>query len=114
MTSRVNIKPELLRWAHKRGRADMDALVRKFPKYREWEGGEVRPTFKQFEKSTKTVHVGGGHFFSPEPLDEPSSIPDLRTVGRIPDACNSFGIECLTPFEMQRQEGACFALGAAA
>ena len=84
MTFRVDVKPELLRWARERAGADMDALVRKFPKYREWESGEVRPTFRQLEGFAKTVHAGVGYFFLPEPPDEPVPIPDFRTVGGAP------------------------------
>ena len=84
MTFRVDVKPELLRWARERAGADMGALVRKFPKYREWESGEVRPTFRQLESFAKTVHAGVGYFFLPEPPDEPVPIPDFRTVGRAP------------------------------
>ena len=84
MTFRVDVKPELLRWARERAGADVDALVRKFPKYREWESGEVRPTFRQLESFAKTVHAGVGYFFLPEPPDEPVPIPDFRTVGGAP------------------------------
>ena len=84
MTLRVDVKPELLRWARERAGADVDSLVRKFPKYQEWESGEVRPTFKQLEKFATTVHAGVGYFFLPEPPDEPFPIPDFRTVGGAP------------------------------
>ena len=84
MTFRVDVKPELLRWARERAGADVDALVRKFPKYRQWESGETRPTFKQLESYARTVHAGVGYFFMPEPPDEPFPIPDFRTVGGAP------------------------------
>ena len=84
MTFRVDVKPELLRWARERAGADVDALVRKFPKYREWESGETRPTFKQLQNFAKAVHAGVGYFFMPEPPDEPFPIPDFRTVGGAP------------------------------
>ena len=84
MTFRVDVKPELLRWARERAGADMDALVRKFPRYREWESGEVRPTFRQLENFAKAVHAGVGYFFLSEPPDEPFPIPDFRTVGGAP------------------------------
>lgn len=84
MTFRVDVKPELLRWARERAGADVDALVRKFPKYREWESGEARPTFKQLQNFAKAVHAGVGYFFLPEPPDEPFPIPDFRTVGGAP------------------------------
>ena len=47
MILRVNVRPELLRWARKRSGIERDALVKRFPKYREWESGESRPTLKQ-------------------------------------------------------------------
>ena len=84
MTFRVDVKPELLRWARERAGADVDALVRKFPKYRQWESGETRPTFRQLESFARTVHAGVGYFFMPEPPDEPFPIPDFRTVGGAP------------------------------
>ena len=84
MTFRVDVKPELLRWARERAGADMDALVRKFPRYREWENGEVQPTSRQLENFAKAVHAGVGYFFLSEPPDEPLPIPDFRTVGGAP------------------------------
>ena len=85
MTSfRVDVKPEMLRWGRERAGVGVDALVRKFPKYREWESGKVQPTLKQLEKFAKTVHAGVGYFFMSEPLDEPFPIPDFRTIGGAP------------------------------
>ena len=84
MTYRVGVKPELLRWARERADADIDSLVRKFPKYREWESGSVRPTYKQLEKYAKTVHAGIGFFFLSEPPKERFPIPDFRTIGDSP------------------------------
>ena len=84
MTYRVGVKPELLRWARKRAGADINSLVRKFPKYREWESGSVRPTYKQLEKYAKTVHAGIGFFFLSEPPKERFPIPDFRTIGGNP------------------------------
>ena len=81
MSVRVDVKPELLRWARERAGADVGALVRKFPRYREWEDGEVRPTYRQLENFAKTVHAGVGYFFLSEPPDEPFPIPDFRTMG---------------------------------
>ena len=81
---RVDVKPEMLRWGRERAGVGVDALVRKFPKYREWESGKVQPTLKQLEKFAKTVHAGVGYFFMSEPLDEPFPIPDFRTIGGAP------------------------------
>lgn len=79
MTYRVGVKPELLRWARERANADVDSLVSKFPKYREWESGNIRPTYKQLENFAKTVHAGIGFFFLSEPPKERIPIPDFRT-----------------------------------
>ena len=78
---RVEVKPELLRWARERADTDADMLVRRFPKYREWENGEVLPTFKQLKRFAKTVHAPIGFFFLSEPPVESTPIPDFRTSG---------------------------------
>ena len=81
MTLRVDVKPELFRWARERAGIEPDALVRRFPKYREWESGEKQPTFKQLEQLAKATHAPIGSFFLSEPMQEPVPLPDLRTVG---------------------------------
>ena len=80
MTLRVDVKPELIRWAHERAGIRVDALVKRFPKYPEWESGERQPTLKQLEKLVRATHARIGSFFLSEPLDEPVPIPDLRTI----------------------------------
>ena len=84
MSVRADVRPELLRWARERADASVDSLVRKFPKYREWESGEAQPTFRQLERFAKTVHVAEGFLFCSAPPDEPFPIPDFRTVGGAP------------------------------
>ena len=81
---RVEVKPELLRWARERAGMEVDELVHKFSKYREWEAGEVQPTLRQLEKLAKTTHASIGYFFLSEPPDEPFPIPDFRTMGGEP------------------------------
>ena len=81
MTLRVDVKPELFRWARERAEIEPDALVKRFPKYREWESGEKQPTFKQLEQLAKATHAPIGSFFLSEPMQEPVPLPDLRTVG---------------------------------
>ena len=81
MTIRVDVRPELLRWARKRARMDIDALVHRFPKYAEWESGDARPTLKQLENLAKATRAPVGYFFLSEPLDEPIPVPDFRTMG---------------------------------
>ena len=84
MTIRADIKPELLRWARKRAAKDLDELIGRFSKYREWESGAVRPTLKQLESFANFVHAPVGYFFLSEPPEEPFPIPDFRTVGGQP------------------------------
>ena len=81
---RVEVKPKLLRWARERAGMEAGELVRKFPKYREWETGEARPTLKQLEKLARTTRAPVGYFFLSEPPDEPFPIPDFRTMGSTP------------------------------
>ena len=46
---RVEVKPELLRWAGERSMIERDALDERFPKLQAWENGEGLPTLKQLE-----------------------------------------------------------------
>lgn len=84
MILRVNVRPELLRWARKRSGIETAALVKRFPKYHEWENRESRPTLKQLEKLARVTHAPIGSFFLSKPLKERLPIPDLRTVGDEP------------------------------
>ena len=60
MIARVEVKPQLLRWARERARLDPAVLVRRFPKYIEWERGTVRPTLKQLEAFARIEPGAGG------------------------------------------------------
>ena len=80
-TLRVDVKPRLLRWARKRAGIEPGALVKRFPKYREWESGHRQPTLKQLESLARVTRAPIGSFFLSQPLDERFPIPDLRTVG---------------------------------
>ena len=81
---RVAVKPELLRWARVRADMQLDYLIQRFPKYREWESGNAQPTLKQLEAFAKKTHAPIGYFFLSEPPDEPFPIPDFRTIGSSP------------------------------
>ena len=104
VTFRVEVKPELLRWARERADADVDSLVRKFPKYREWESGDVQPTVKQLEKFAMTVHAGIGYFFLSEPPEEPFPIPDFRAVSDAPAGRPSLNLLHTIYLCQQRQD----------
>jgi transcriptional regulator with XRE-family HTH domain len=78
--TRVAIRSELYRWARERaGVLDIEELQGRFPKFQEWEAGDVEPTLKQLEAFARAVHVPIGYLFLPAPPDEPLPIPDFRT-----------------------------------
>lgn len=78
---RVEVKPELLRWARRRSRKDPGALYERFPRLAEWESGEAQPTLRQLEEFARYTHTPVGFLFLPEPPVEQVPIPDCRTVG---------------------------------
>lgn len=78
---RVEVKPELLRWAAERSRIERDVLDDRFPKLEAWELGVVQPTLKQLEDFARATHAPIGYFFLAEPPVERLPIPDFRTVG---------------------------------
>ena len=80
---RVDVNPELLRWAHKRAGMTIDSLAQKFPKYSKWESGKALPTQKQLEKFSKTVHASIGYFYLSSPPELPLPIPDYRAIRNI-------------------------------
>ena len=57
MTVRVDVKPELLRWACERSGLDVAALAGRFPYLEAWTRGEVKPTLKQLESLAKATHT---------------------------------------------------------
>ena len=78
--TRVQVKPELLRWACERSRIDEFELSVRFPQVDAWERGEKQPTLKQLEAFAKATHTPLGYFFLPEPPVERLPIRDFRTV----------------------------------
>jgi Zn-dependent peptidase ImmA (M78 family) len=78
---RVEVKPQLLRWARERARIDAGTIAQKFPQLPAWERGEVHPTLKQLETFAKAMHAPVGFLFLPEPPVESVPIPDFRTIG---------------------------------
>ena len=77
---RVDVKPEILRWARERAGLNRKDLAGKFRRLDEWEAGAVQPTLKQLEAFARAVHVPTGYLFLSSPPDEPVPIPDFRTV----------------------------------
>ena len=80
---RVELKPELLRWARERAGFDLDALADRFPQLAAWERGEVQPTLKQVECFAKATHTPVGYLFLQEPPIERIPLPDFRTVANV-------------------------------
>lgn len=78
---RVEVKPELLRWARERSGLDPGALARRFPQLDAWERRQASPTLKQLEGFAKATHTPVGFLFLQEPPIERVPIPDFRTVG---------------------------------
>lgn len=78
---RVEVSPELLRWARERSGLDILALTRRFPYLDSWERGEAHPTLKQLEGFAKATHTPVGYLFLSEPPVEHVPIPDFRTIG---------------------------------
>lgn len=77
---RIEIKPEMLRWARERAGKRLDSLAEKFPQLLSWEKGIESPTMGQLERFASAVHAPIGYFFLPKPLVEIVPIPDFRTV----------------------------------
>jgi len=78
---RIEVKPELLRWAGERSMIERAALEERFPRLREWEERETLPTLKQVEAFARFTHTPVGFLFLAQPPEEPLPIPDFRTIG---------------------------------
>src|SRR3990170_709920 len=78
---RVEVRPELLRWARERAGFSVGALTRRFPQLEAWERGEARSTLKQLESFAKATYAPVGFLFLQEPPVERIPIPDFRTLG---------------------------------
>lgn len=77
--TRVNISPDMIRWARERAGFEQEALLKRFKKLPEWEEGITQPTLKQLEGFAKAVYVPFGYLFLPTPPEENLPIPDFRT-----------------------------------
>jgi Zn-dependent peptidase ImmA (M78 family) len=77
---RVDVKPELLRWARLRSGTDITALNHRFPHLNAWELRESQPTLKQLEDFARATHTPVGYLFLAEPPREALPIPDFRTI----------------------------------
>ena len=78
--TRVDVPPEMLRWACKRAGYDVGDLATRVPQLQAWVRRERLPTLKQLEKLAKVTHTPLGYLFLPEPPEERLPVPDYRTV----------------------------------
>jgi len=81
--TRVQVKPELLRWACERAGVSALELSGRFAKFDAWESGKVQPTLRQLEAFANAVHVPIGYLFLDEPPSESLPIPDFRTLANL-------------------------------
>jgi len=78
--TRVQVKPEMLRWACDRAGFAMSELSKRLPQLSAWHRGEAEPTLKQLEQFAKATHTPIGYLFLPKPPVERVPIPDFRTI----------------------------------
>lgn len=83
MTTRVEVKAELLAWARERAGLDRASLARRFKRLPEWERGTAAPTLNQLEQYASATRTAVGYLLLPEPPQEQVPIPDLRTLGNV-------------------------------
>ena len=78
---RVEVRPDLLRWARERAGLELGELAQRIPQLPSLERGEARPTLKQIERFARATYTPVGFLFLQEPPIERVPIPDLRTAG---------------------------------
>lgn len=78
---KVDVAPEVLRWACERAGYSENTLASRFPELNRWLRGEAGPTLKQLERFAQVTRTPFGYFFLPEPPRETVPIPDFRTIG---------------------------------
>ncbi|MDO4784914.1 MAG: hypothetical protein Q3997_07515 [Propionibacteriaceae bacterium] len=81
MPVRVDVAPELLRWAVERAGWDAATTERRAPQLEHWLAGTRTPTLKQLEVFAASTHTPFGLLFLDRPPVEDVPIPDLRTMG---------------------------------
>lgn len=78
--SRVAVNEKVLLWAVRRCGLELDELEQKFPRIRQWAGGESWPTLRQLESLARATLTPLGFFFLSEPPEERLPIPHFRTL----------------------------------
>ncbi|NOX30262.1 MAG: hypothetical protein GXP35_09480 [Actinobacteria bacterium] len=80
MSVRVEISPEVLRWARTRSGIDDETWTSRFKDYDAWLSGDKTPTVKQLQSFATKAHVPFGQLLLDEPPEEQVPVPDFRTV----------------------------------
>jgi len=78
--SRVEINPDVLRWAMNRARINSADLGHPGEKVVAWLEGSKQPTFNQAQKLAKDLRIPLGYLFLPSVPEIEIPIPDLRSV----------------------------------
>jgi len=84
MTVRVEVSPEVLRWARTRSGIDDETWASRFKDYDAWLSGDKTPTVKQLQTFASKAHAPFGQLLLDEPPQEEVPIPDFRTVENQP------------------------------
>lgn len=103
MRTYVDINETTLKWAIARAGFELNEFLTKFPKVSEWLNNEKKPTLKQLEKFSHSVHIPFGYLFLSQPPTESLPIPFFRTDGRQNDTV-SLNVYDTILLIQQRQE----------
>ncbi len=101
--NRVEVRPELLRWACERSGRETGYFLKYFPKLDAWERGTTLPTLRQLEDFATATYTPIGYLFLQEPPDDRLPIADLRTIGDEPVRRPSANL-LDTVYTMQRRQ----------
>jgi hypothetical protein len=61
--ARMEVRPELLRWAVDRAGVPREALLKRFPRLADWESGAAKPTLRQLEEFADATTTTLGYLF---------------------------------------------------
>ena len=81
--TRVQVSPQIRRWACERSRIDEFELGVRIPHLEDWERGEKQPTLKHLETFSKATNTPIGYFLLPEPPVERLSVMRAALEGRL-------------------------------
>jgi len=88
---RVNVRPELLRWACERAGFNLYHFTDRFPHLQAWERGQKQPTLKQLEAFARATRAPIGYLFLTKPPQE--KIPIGARVA-LANASSCFKVGC--------------------